>query len=408
VQQNSELQNQILSEKSYFDEKYEAKQDELEYMAEEINRVTSENERMKRDLARAKQEAQDLRSGAQNEKDLLQIQELESKVTQRELELADTREQLHDVKDTLDLERTSHQQILLQVKNELLLEKEQSERLSQQLADAPSKEKHAKLKQKIAMLKGIEGLGSGDDSNASVETLLQQKNRRLETQIVQSKEALADKEKENEQLQVKFDALTEKAKQQKAQIQKLEEDLLQGYATQAQGGALEDSGASTALPRTDSMLKIVCSQRDRVQSKLQKTEESKEQLQSQLQTLSSELTSLRSDNVKLYQKIQYLENYNSKRSTRSQDLEAGVVENKYKPLYEESVNPFADFNRRERHSRYKQLNAADRVTLTMGDWFLSNRYSRVFILVYTLVLHLFIFVMMYHFANIPTHCPVPE
>lgn len=82
-----------------------------------------------------------------------------------------------------------------------------------------------------------------------------------------------DKEKENEQLQVKFDALTEKAKQQKAQIQKLEEDLLQGYATQAQGGALEDSGASTALPRTDSMLKIVCSQRDRVQSKLQKTEE---------------------------------------------------------------------------------------------------------------------------------------
>ena len=41
------------------------------------------------------------------------------------------------------------------------------------------------------MLKGIEGLGSGDDSNASVETLLQQKNRRLETQIVQSKEALA-------------------------------------------------------------------------------------------------------------------------------------------------------------------------------------------------------------------------
>merc|ERR1712063_90777 len=144
VQQNSELQNQILPEKSYFDEKYEAKQDELEYMAEEINRVTSENERMKRDLARAKQEAQDLRSGAQNEKDLLQIQELESKVTQRELELADTREQLHDVKDTLDLERTSHQQILLQVKNELLLEKEQSERLSQQLADAPSKEKHAK------------------------------------------------------------------------------------------------------------------------------------------------------------------------------------------------------------------------------------------------------------------------
>merc|ERR1712173_74735 len=129
---------------------------------------------------------------------------------------------------------------------------------------------------------------------------------------------------------------------------------------------------------------------------------------SQVQTLNAELSSLRSDNVKLYQKIQYLESYNSKRTNRSDDLEAGVVENKNKPLYEESVNPFSDFNRRERHSRYKQLNAADRVTLTMGDFFLSNRYSRVFILVYTLILHLFIFIMMYRFASIPTHCPVPE
>merc|ERR1712130_8124 len=279
------------------------------------------------------------------------------------------------------------------------------------MGEAPSKEKFAKLKQKIVMLKGMEGLGSGDDSNDSVETLLQQKNRRLETQIVQCKETLAEREKELETLRVKVDTLTEKSKQQKSQIQKLEEDPLQGYANSAQSLNTEEAPpppGANALPRTDSMLKIVCSQRDRVQSKLQKAEESKDHLHNQVQTLNSELSSLRSDNVKLYQKIQYLESYNSKRSNRSDDLESGVVEDKYKPLYEESVNPFSDFNRRERHSRYKQLNAADRVTLTMGDFFLSNRYSRVFVLVYTLILHLFIFIMMYRFANIPTHCPLPE
>merc|ERR1712137_84085 len=97
------------------------------------------------------------------------------------------------------------------------------------------------------------------------------------------------------------------------------------------------------------------------------------------------------------------ENYNSKRKEGVRDLESGRVEGKYKKLYEESVNPFVEFNRKERYSRYNQLNAAEKVTLTMGDFFLSNKYSRIFVLVYTLILHLFIFIMMYKFAQIPTH-----
>lgn len=78
------------------------------------------------------------------------------------------------------------------------------------------------------------------------------------------------------------------------------------------------------------------------------------------------------------------------------------MESKYKKLYEESVNPFVAFNRKERYSRYNQLSAAEKVTLTMGDFFLSNKYSRLFILIYTIVLHLFIFIMIYNFAQVPT------
>merc|ERR1712137_788028 len=98
------------------------------------------------------------------------------------------------------------------------------------------------------------------------------------------------------------------------------------------------------------------------------------------------------------------ENYNSKRKEGVRDLESGRVEGKYKKLYEESVNPFVEFNRKERYSRYNQLNAAEKVTLTMGDFFLSSKFSRWFILVYTVILHLFIFILMYKLAQQPAYC----
>lgn len=48
--------------------------------------------------------------------------------------------------------------------------------------------------------------------------------------------------------------------------------------------------------------------------------------------------------MKLYQKIQFLESYNTKRTPR--DLESGEVETKYKRMYEDTVNPFLEFNRK--------------------------------------------------------------
>ncbi len=47
------------------------------------------------------------------------------------------------------------------------------------------------------------------------------------------------------------------------------------------------------------------------------------------------------------------------------DIEAigGDLDNKYKSLYEESVNPFNIFNRKEKDARYAQQNAADKATL---------------------------------------------
>ena len=56
------------------------------------------------------------------------------------------------------------------------------------------------------------------------------------------------------------------------------------------------------------------------------------------------------------------------------DLEgADQLEAKYRPLYEEAVNPFALFNKAEKDRRYGQLNAADKVTLSTSRFLLQHK-----------------------------------
>lgn len=56
----------------------------------------------------------------------------------------------------------------------------------------------------------------------------------------------------------------------------------------------------------------------------------------------------------------------------------------------------------ERAARYNELNAAEKVTISLGDFFLSYKFSRLFIFSYSILLHLFVFFIMYKAANTST------
>jgi homeobox protein cut-like len=133
-----------------------------------------------------------------------------------------------------------------------------------------------------------------------------------------------------------------------------------GLATQANAGFPPTSSASHS-----DMLEIVCGQRDRFKIRLSEMEQETDRVQKQLEIARTELNSLRQDNVKLYEKIRYLQSYTSSSSSSSSagrhahDLEKGgkqggglgdELEGKYGKLYEDTVvNPFAIFNRKERY-----------------------------------------------------------
>jgi len=123
-----------------------------------------------------------------------------------------------------------------------------------------------------------------------------------------------------------------------------------------------------------------------------------------LQATNTQLESLRTDNIKLYEKIKYLQSYGN-RATSTIDLEArkdDVIEQKYSELYEESVNPFAVFNRKEKYRRYKELNPAEKVVLSSGRLLLSSRGSRLFIFFYSVMLHILVFATLYKIAHTTT------
>ncbi len=55
------------------------------------------------------------------------------------------------------------------------------------------------------------------------------------------------------------------------------------------------------------------------------------------------------------------------------DIERGEVESRYSNAYEEKINPFTDFRSKERESRRKQMNVADRVMFEFWHFVSGNK-----------------------------------
>ncbi|CAB1349324.1 unnamed protein product [Coregonus sp. 'balchen'] len=131
----------------------------------------------------------------------------------------------------------------------------------------------------------------------------------------------------------------------------------------------------------DSLLSIISSQRERFRSRNQELESESRSMQVTVQALQSELDSLRADNIKLYEKIN-----------------DDTVTVRYSSQYEERLDPFASFSKRERQRRYLSLSPWDKATLSLGRGILSNKMARTIAFFYTIFLHCLVFLVLYKTA----------
>ncbi|KAG7270291.1 hypothetical protein CRUP_037515 [Coryphaenoides rupestris] len=200
------------------------------------------------------------------------------------------------------------------------------------------------------------------------------------------------------ELQLEFGSAVRTSTEQKELIMKLEWDLstIQSMSSLARPDAdgsdltnmdaipepIKEASAmftgtgvspQTELPQgqMDSLLSIISSQRERFRSRNQELETESRSMQQTMQALQGELDSLRADNIKLYEKIKFLQSYPG-RAGSSDDT--------------------------ERQRRYQSLSPWDKATLSLGRGILSNKVARTVAFFYTLFLHCLVFLVLYKTA----------
>ncbi|KAJ1979761.1 hypothetical protein H4R35_001385 [Dimargaris xerosporica] len=386
-----------------------------------------------------------------------------------------------------------------QLEQNLIAKSQEVKRLQQQLTQFDD---YDTIKRELAIMKAVEfSLTSWDhddeEGNAaeplpndqSLEKLLLTQNKRLQSDLTTCKNALSDTERRYQTASDEMQALTQRLAEREQLVKKLEEDLISlqdndhGHpetdsprlsashfsSPMPTGSTLATSSPLSQVSRVGSqvslsgahgttvknpMVQIVAGQRDRLKTRVYGLEKNIEMYKGEISDLKAEISTLKQDNIQLYEKIRYMQTYQtgnlaqqtavtmpaatSTHITRrgptmpfdgivDDDLEdgsqsnrserwlgsrqllgqgspadgtkagtvLGAVTHKYRELYEAAKNPFAVFRERESQRHYRTLNPADKATLHLGKLLLTNKLGRTFLFGYTLFLHIYVTFLLY-------------
>ncbi|VVA15153.1 PREDICTED: CASP [Prunus dulcis] len=428
-------QSQLFELRAQSDEERATKQSEVNLLMDEVERAQTRLLSLEREkgLLRSKLDTanEDTENKNSDTSDSNRI--LENSLIAKEKIIAELNMELHNIETTLSNEREEHLNEIKKL-NALLIEKEAAlEEMKKELQGRPTTKLVDDLRKKVKILQAVgynsieaedwEVATSGEEMS-KMESLLLDKNRKMEHELTQLKVKLSEKALLLEKADGKTAELTANVNEQQKLIQKLEDDILKGYSSKDKKGSLFDDWDLSEARSTEvsenadqkhvssdqdqsSMLKVICNQRDRFRTRLRETEEEIRQLKERIGALTAELEKTKADNVKLYGKIRYVQDYSlekvvSRGSKKpAEDLESGFssdVESKYKKIYEDDINPFAAFSKKERDQRYKELGFRDRITLSSGRFLLGNKYARTFAFFYTIGLHILVFTCLYRMS----------
>ncbi|KAI0645643.1 CASP C terminal-domain-containing protein [Trametes meyenii] len=269
-----------------------------------------------------------------------------------------------------------------------------------------------------------------------LEVLLATKNKRILEELTKFRILHAELETALQSVQSQLSATEAELEKQRALNDKLETDLLQMDHRNSDGGVNGASGSTangtstpvdvlaelgkktsdsparnTPIPfapsADTSILPIVTAQRDRFR---QRNAELEEELRKQFNIISelrAEVKSLQADNLKLYEKVRYMQSYREDSATRPSTLDplpstsAGRPDDmsKYRARYEEAMNPFQAFRGREATRAYESLNVLERGVLVLTRAILGNRRTRTAFIFYAISLHLLTVFTLYECAT---------
>lgn len=167
-----------------------------------------------------------------------------------------------------------------------------------------------------------------------------------------------------------------------------------------------------------SVATIVMAQRDRLRVRCDALEAERDSFKRELQYQVQTLESLKSDNTKLYEKVRYLQNYNSNKGSTSvsgnsgglnqrsvglggdRDLDLEALEQRY----EASVDPFKQFSKSERQRKLNEMSPMERAVFVVAKTVLCTSSSLICII--TIFCHYYLTSTLCFLTSSRTICPV--
>ncbi|KAL9254855.1 CASP-like protein [Drosera capensis] len=436
-------QSQLFELRAQSEEERAAKQSELNLLMDEVERAQSRLLSLEREkgLLRSQLQTADEESEKKKSDSLYSDSMLENSLSAKEKIISELHMELHNIESTLANERNQHIDEIKKLKVQLSEKEVALQEMKEELESRPTLKVVEDLRKKVKILQAVGynsieaedwDVATSGEEMSKLESLLLDKNKKMEHKLTQLKVELSEKTSLLVAAESNVSQLSAKVDEQQKLIQKLEDDISKGYSSKDKWGSLFDDwdlseAASAELSELtyhpadqsadnrhissdqdqSSMLKVICNQRDRFRARLRESEEEVRLLKDKVRGLTDELEKTKADNIKLYGKIRYVQDYNMEKvvsrgsKKHAEDLESGFssdVETKYKKMYEDDINPFAAFSKKERDQRYKELGLRDRLTLTSGRFLLGNKYARTFVFFYTIGLHVLVFTCLYRMS----------
>lgn len=438
------VQTELFEVTSKVTEKAEAKSDEAELLLNDLESSQQRAALAEKEIDALKEQIRLLHEGITNGTsdngqlqmiEIAKVEDLNCQLSLKDREVSQLLSDLQQVKQERESEVVELQEVLDKVQTE----KDDLEKKVQSLTlKLEAQADYVTIKKDLAILKSLEfsSFESCDDGDVRSEGL---DNKPLEVMILERSKAL---QADNTNLRLERDRLsselgrvsheleekTSLSERQGVLIAELEEhveklqDLSNVNRGEAEGRSSTDFlvaeldlGSDTDSPprlmmsrsslspghmssdqhqkslnEASSLLPIVQAQRERFRKRNEELEEEQSKLSSQIFALQSEVSDLQTDNVKLYEKIRFLQGFQSSK----QESVSIPIETKYKQQYEKKLDPFTTFSNQEKQRKYAQLNIVEKIILSMVQFMLSNKSARIFVFAYSILLHGLVFVVL--------------
>ncbi|XP_054250399.1 protein CASP isoform X3 [Indicator indicator] len=416
--------------KTKYDEETTAKADEIEMIMTDLERANQRAEVAQREAETLREQLssanKSLQLATQIQKapdvaiEVLTRSSLEVELAAKEREIAQLVEDVQRLQGSLTKLRENSSSQISQLEQQLTAKNSTLKQLEEKLKGQADYEE---VKKELNILKSMEFAppeGSGaQDASKPLEVLLLEKNRSVQSENATLRITNSDLSVRCAELQLQLTEAVSTLAGQKELIAKLEQDLstIQAlpalHRPDAEGaadpslekipepikeatalfyGQAPSPGTSFPEGQVDSLLSIISSQRERFRARNQELEGETRTLQHTVHALQSELDTLRADNINLYEKIKFLQSYPGRGGSRDD------TEQRYSSQYEERLDPFSSFSRKERQRKYLSLSPWDKATLSMGRLILSSKTARTVAFFYTLLLHCLVFLVLYRTA----------